>query len=56
MVTIVAEVYVAVYQLYLRLWNDSGHIKGLWSQSVYRYVLQYIVDNAGRHDVDFERG
>ena len=33
--------------------HDSGYIKTLWSQSVYRYVLQYLVDNARRHDTDF---
>ena len=34
---------------------DSDDIKALWSQSIYRYVLLYIVDNAGRHDIDFGR-
>ena len=33
--------------------HDSGDIKVLWSQSIYRYVIPYIVDNAGRHDVGF---
>ena len=37
--------------------HDSGDITTLWSQSIilYRYVLLYIVDNAGRHDIDFGR-
>ena len=35
--------------------HDSGDLKALWSQSIYRYVLQYIVDNARRHDTDFRR-
>ena len=32
--------------------HDSGDTKALWSQSVYRYALLYIVDNTGRHDHD----
>ena len=48
-VAIVAEVYSAVCQL------DSGDINALWSQSIHRYVLLYIVDNTGRHGIDFER-
>ena len=36
--------------------HDSGDIKALWSQSVYRYVLPYIVDNAARHDTSGEKG
>ena len=30
-------------------------MKSLWSPSIYRYVQQHIVDNAGRHDIDFGR-
>ena len=33
--------------------HDSGDIKALWSQSIYRHVLLYIVDNVGRHFTDF---
>ena len=34
----------------------TGDIKALWSQSIYRYVLLlYIVENAGRHYIDFGR-
>ena len=46
-VAIVAEVYSAVCQL------DSGDINALWSQSIHRYVLLYIVDNTGRHYIVF---
>ena len=35
--------------------HDSGDIKALRSQSIYSYVLLYIVDNAGRRDIDFGR-
>ena len=35
--------------------HDSSDIKALWSQNLHRYVLRYIVDNAGRHDIDFGR-
>ena len=35
--------------------HDSGDIKALPSQSIYSYVLLYIVDNAGRRDIDFGR-
>ena len=35
--------------------HDSGDIKVMSSQSIYRYVLLYIVDNTGRHGIDFER-
>ena len=35
--------------------HDSGDIKVMSSQSIYRYVLLYMVDNAGRHDIDFGR-
>ena len=30
-------------------------MKPLWSQSIYRYVLLYIVDNTGGHDIDYGR-
>ena len=35
--------------------HDSGDTKNLWSQSIDRYVLLYMVDNKRRHDVDFGR-
>ena len=55
-VAIVVEVYGAVCQLYLEtLEHDSGDVKALWSKRIYRYVLLYVVDNAGRHDIDFGR-
>ena len=34
---------------------DSGDMKALWSQGIYRYVLLYIVDNAGIHGIDLGR-
>ena len=34
--------------------HDSD-LKALWSQSIYRYVLLCIVDNAGRHHIEFGR-
>ena len=40
-VAIVVEVYGAVCQLYFRLWNDSGDIKALWSQSLDRYYCTF---------------
>ena len=41
----------------MTLEHDSGDIKALWSQSIYRYVLLivHIVDNAGRNGIDFWR-
>ena len=33
--------------------HDSGDIKTLWSQGIYRHLLLYIVDNTGRHHIDF---
>ena len=37
--------------------HDSGDKKALWSQTIYIYiyVLLCIVDNTGRHDIDFGR-
>ena len=57
MVAIVAEVYGAVCQLYLRLRNTTLVTYKLCSHKAYidMYVLLYIVDNAGRHDIDFGR-
>ena len=54
-VAIVVEIYGTVCQLYSRLRNDSGDIKALSPQSIYRYVLLYIVDNAGIHGIDLGR-
>ena len=51
-VAIVAEVYGAVCQLYQKIWNTTPAPKNLSSQSIYRHVLLYIVDTAGRHDFD----
>ena len=35
--------------------DETSGIKALSPQSIYRYVLLYIVDNAGRHAIDFGR-
>ena len=35
--------------------HDSDDIKALRSQDLYANLVLYIVDNAGRNDVDFER-
>ena len=35
--------------------HDSGDIKVVWSQSIYRYVLLHIVDNTGTHHIDLGR-
>ena len=37
------------------LTHDSGDINVMWPQSIFRYVLLYIVDNTGRHHDDFVR-
>ena len=54
-VTIVVEVYGAVWQRYLRLWNTTLATQKLCGHKAHIYVLLYIVDNAGRHDIDFGR-
>ena len=50
-VAIVAELWRGLPAVLKTLEDDNGDMKALWSQSIYRYVLQYIVDNAGRHDI-----
>ena len=57
MVAIVAEVRIwrGLPAVRKTLGHDSDGVKALWSQSIYIYILQYIVDNTGRHDIDFGR-
>ena len=53
-VTIVAEVYGAVCQLHLRLWSTTvGRHKSSVVTKHVQYVLLHIVDNTGKHDIDF---
>lgn len=55
-VAIDAEVYVRGLPVVLKpCEHDSGDTKALSSRSIYRYVLLYIVHNAGRNDVDLGR-
>ena len=55
-VAVVPEVCNAVLSAALKaLKHDSVDVKALWSRTIYRYVLLilYIVDDTGRHDIDF---
>ena len=54
MVVVVAEIYAwhGLPAVLNTLEHDSGNIKALWPQSIYRDVLQYIIDNVGRHDTE----
>ena len=57
-VAIVAEVHAAVCQLYLRLWDTTLAKKKLCGHKAYMdtwYVLLYIIDKAGGHNIDFVR-
>ena len=58
-VAIVAKAYSAVCQLHSRLRKTTRATKKLCGQKAYIYICGtstlYIVDNTGRHDIDFGR-